>query len=76
MNRPGLTWILLGVVSMLLGLLWFLQGADLLHVRPILCLANCKPVEGGSIRWTTAGALVFVLGLLAIAAGRRRGRGK
>jgi hypothetical protein len=72
MNLRALTWILFGVVSTLLGLLWLLQGADLLHIRPILCVANCKPVEGGSIGWMTAGAIVLVLGLLAIRAGLRR----
>ncbi|HEY6926558.1 MAG TPA: hypothetical protein VI653_23945 [Steroidobacteraceae bacterium] len=72
MNLRALPWILLGVVLTLLGLLWLLQGADLLHVRPILCVANCKPVEGGSIGWMTAGAIVLVLGLLAIGAGLRR----
>jgi hypothetical protein len=67
--------IVLGVASTLLGLLWLLQGAELLHIRPILCIANCKPVEGGSIGWMVAGALLLVAGLLAIAAGlRRRGR--
>jgi hypothetical protein len=50
-----------------------ITGADLLHVRPILCLANCEPVEGGSIGWMAAGALVLVVGLLAIARGFRRG---
>jgi hypothetical protein len=75
MNWRALSWIVLGVASTLLGVLWLLQGADLLHIRPILCIANCKPVEGGSIAWMTAGALVLVVGLLAIAAGlRRRGR--
>ncbi|HEX5576161.1 MAG TPA: hypothetical protein VFX42_09830 [Gemmatimonadales bacterium] len=75
MNWRALSWIVLGVASTLLGLLWLLQGADLLHIRPILCIANCKPVEGGSIGWMTAGALVLVVGLLAIAVGlRRRGR--
>jgi hypothetical protein len=75
MNWRALSWIVLGVASTLLGLLWLLQGADLLHIRPILCIANCKPMEGGSIGWMTAGALVLVAGLLAIAAGlRRRGR--
>lgn len=75
MNWRSLAWVLFGVVSTLLGLLWLLQGADVLHVRPILCVANCKPVEGGSIGWMAAGTLVLVLGLLAIAAGfRRRGR--
>jgi hypothetical protein len=73
MNWRALLWALLGVLSMLLGVLWLLQGADLLRVRPILCLANCEPVEGGSIGWMAAGALVLVVGLLAIARGFRRG---
>ncbi len=76
MNWRSLAWVLIGVILTLLGLLWLLQGADVLHVRPILCVANCKPVEGGSTGWMTAGALVLVLGLLVTAAGvRRRGRG-
>ena len=72
MNWRAFTWIVLGVAATLLGLLWLLQGADLLHIRPILCIANCKPVEGGSIGWMAAGALVLVGGLLALAAGLRR----
>jgi hypothetical protein len=75
-NRRGLPWILLGVAVTLLGLLWLLQGADLVHVRPILCLADCTPLEGGSIGWMMAGTLLLILGLLAIGAGlRRRGGG-
>jgi len=62
-------------VATLLGSLWLLQGTGLLHVRPILCLADCKPLEGRSVGWMTAGAVVLLGGLLAIAAGfRRRGR--
>ncbi len=76
MNVRALMWILLGAVLALLGLLWLLQGADLLHVRPILCVANCKPVEGGSIGWMTAGAITLVLGLLAVRAGVRRRDGR
>lgn len=72
MNLRALGWILLGVALTLLGLLWLLQGADLLHVRPILCVADCRPVEGGSIGWMTAGAIVLVLGVLALRAGLRR----
>ena len=71
MNWRALIWISLGVASTLLGLLWLLQGPDLLHIRPILCVANCKPVESGSIGWMAAGALVLVGGLLSIAAGLR-----
>jgi len=66
--------ILFGVALMLLGLLWLLQGADLVHIRPILCVANCTPLEGGSVGWMTAGALVLVVGLLVIASAIRRRR--
>ncbi|HEY5413360.1 MAG TPA: hypothetical protein VIK41_00955 [Gemmatimonadaceae bacterium] len=66
--------ILFGVALTLLGLLWLLQGADLVHIRPILCVANCKPLEGGSVGWMAAGALVLVVGLLVIASGIRRRR--
>ncbi len=51
-----------GIVLVLLGALWSLQGADLVHINPILCFANCKPLVGGSITW-------LVVGLVAIAAG-------
>jgi hypothetical protein len=74
MNRRGLRWILFGAVSTLLGLLWFLQGADLVHIRPILCVANCQPLQGGSIGWMTAGALFLILGLAAVVVGLRRRR--
>ena len=50
------------------------MGADLVHIRPILCVANCTPLEGGSVGWMTAGALVLVVGLLVIASGIRRRR--
>ena len=66
--------ILFGVALTLLGLLWLLQGADLVHIRPILCVANCTSLEGGSVGWMTAGALVLVVGLLVIASGIRRRR--
>ena len=74
MTVRTLARILFGAALMLLGLLWLLQGADLVHIRPILCVANCKPLEGGSVGWMTAGALVLVVGLLVIASGVRRRR--
>jgi hypothetical protein len=66
--------VLFGVVLTLLGLLWLLQGADLLHIRPILCVANCEPLEGGSIVWMGVGALVLVVGVLMTRVGVRRRR--
>ena len=74
MSFWALARILFGVALTLLGLLWLLQGADLVHIRPILCVADCKPLEGGSVGWMTAGALVLVVGLLVVASGVRRRR--
>ena len=71
MSFRALARIVFGVGLTLLGLLWLLQGADLVHLRPILCVANCKPLEGGSVGWMTAGALVLVVGLLVVASGVR-----
>jgi hypothetical protein len=74
MDGRKVTSGVLGVVSIFLGLLWFLQGADLIHIRPILCVADCRPLEGRSIGWMMAGALFLVLGLTAIRVGLRRRR--
>jgi len=74
MNWRGFGWILFGAVSTPVGLLWFLQGADVVRIRPILCVANCQPLQGGSIGWMTAGALLLVLGLAAVSVGLRRRR--
>ena len=71
MNWRTITSFVAGVVLMLLGLLWLLQGADLVHVRPILCVANCRPVTGGSVAWLAAGVIAFLIGLLLAAAGTR-----
>jgi hypothetical protein len=45
----------LGVVAVLLGGLWLLQGLGVVHMRPILCFANCEPVEGPSLAWAAIG---------------------
>ncbi|MFZ3100502.1 MAG: hypothetical protein WA103_04740, partial [Minisyncoccales bacterium] len=54
--------IIFGVVLLSLGLLWFLQGSDLVHIKPILCFANCEPITGRSITWQIVGAIVFIAG--------------
>lgn len=61
-----------GIALILLGLLWILQGADLVRIRPILCVANCQPVTGGSAGWLAAGAVTVVVGLAMVAARRWR----
>jgi hypothetical protein len=56
----------IGVVSTLLGGLWVLQGLGAVSVRPILCFADCAPVQGASAAWAVTGLLMIVVGSLAI----------
>ena len=74
MTLRTLAWILLGAALAVLGALWLLQGADLVHIRPILCVADCKPLEGGSVGWMTAGAALLGVGVVLITWGVRRRR--
>lgn len=55
-----------GVVSVLLGGLWLLQGLGVVHVRPILCFADCAPIEGASQTWLIVGFLMLTVGVIAI----------
>jgi hypothetical protein len=56
-----------GLIAALLGGLWLLQGLGMVNIRPILCFANCVPVQGSSTTWavisavelTAGGALMF-----------------
>lgn len=52
----------LAAVLVLVGALWSLQGLRILHIRPILCFANCIPVEGPSLPWFIAGVVAMGLG--------------
>jgi hypothetical protein len=61
-----------GVVLLLLGLLWALQGADIIRIKPIGCVAECEPITGGSLGWLVAGVLAMLVGLLLLLVGRRR----
>lgn len=64
-----------GVLGVLLGGLWLLQGLGFVHLRPILCFANCAPVQGPSTTWTIVGAVVLTAGIAGIRHARaRRGR--
>ena len=55
--------IVLGIVLFTLGLLWALQGADLIRMKPILCVANCEPMVGGSVTWHIVGVVAIAVGL-------------
>jgi hypothetical protein len=54
------------VIATLLGFLWLLQGLGVVHVRPILCLADCEPIQGASPTWAVIGAVVVIAGALGV----------
>jgi proline iminopeptidase len=55
-----------GVISVLLGGLWLLQGLGVVHVRPSLCFADCEVVQGPSPTWAIVGFLLSTAGVFAI----------
>lgn len=63
-----------GVVLVLLGALWALQGADLVHMNPILCFANCEPLVGGAVTWLIIGLAAVAIGGLVLLRERTRSR--
>mgnify|MGYP000041583719 CR=1 FL=1 len=64
--------VLIGAFIASLGLLWFLQGMAIIQMRPILCVANCEPIVGGSPLWAAAGVVAFVVGVVVALFGARR----
>jgi hypothetical protein len=74
MKRKHLTVALVGFFVALLGMLWFLQGAAILHFCPVFCVTNCGCVTSGSQFWEAAGAIAFIIGITVIGAGVRLAR--
>jgi hypothetical protein len=57
--------LVFGIIAILLGLLWLLQGLGLVNVRPILCFADCAPIQGPSSTWAIAGAFTLLAGAVS-----------
>ena len=55
--------VIVGTLLTALGLLWSVQGADLIQIKPILCVANCETITGGSTLWLSIGIITTVIGL-------------
>jgi len=72
MKIKHIALLIIGVVMASLGFLWFLQGADIIHLQPILCFANCEPITGKSPAWQTVGAITFFAGIVIVGATIRR----
>ena len=66
---------IVGIVLAMLGLLWFLQGTGLVRMCPVLCLADCECVTGGSLFWEIGGAITFTIGVILAWVSLRRGIG-
>ena len=66
MTKRQILLTLVGLVAASLGVLWTLEGAGAVHVRPILCVSNCKPITGSSPGWLVAGVAVLLAGLSVV----------
>jgi hypothetical protein len=62
------------VVLIALGALWSAQGAGIVHLKPILCLADCTEVRGQSARWLATGLATVAAGVGLLYVVRRRTR--
>lgn len=51
-----------GTLLIAVGVLWSVQGAGFLHLKPILCFADCTELQDASGQW-------LAIGLGTIAAG-------
>jgi hypothetical protein len=63
-----------GVLLASLGVLWTLQGADLIRIKSVLCFANCEPLIGGSTTWLLVGLVCTAIGLFLLMSHRRSRR--
>jgi hypothetical protein len=57
---------IIGLILVILGLLWFLQGIAILDVCPVLCFADCECITGGSMLWGIAGAITLIIGIAIV----------
>lgn len=64
--------LVLSVIGVLLGGLWLLQGLGLVRIKPILCFANCTPLEGPAPAWAVIGAVLIAAGAFGLVRALRR----
>jgi hypothetical protein len=66
MTIGELAILIVGVLAALLGSLWLLQGLGIVHIEPILCVAECEALQGPSATWAIAGLATLIGGILAV----------
>jgi hypothetical protein len=64
--------LIFGVICVLLGSLWLLQGLNLVHIEPVACVAECETIEEFSPLWAIIGFVVVAVGALALRYGLKR----
>lgn len=64
--------LVLAIIAILLGWLWLLQGLGIVHMRPILCFADCAPVQGSSVTWAIIGTVTLAVGGIFIGWPKRK----
>lgn len=64
----------LAVLFTALGVLWALQGAGIVHVKPILCVADCAELQGASSQWLLIGIGAIAVGTALWYLARRRAK--
>lgn len=58
--------LVVSVTALLFGGLWLIQGLGLVQVEPLLCFADCEPLQGPSVTWAVAGLALVTVGVLGI----------
>ncbi len=66
------TTLVFGVIAVLLGGLWLLQGLGIVQMTPILCFADCATIQGPSLTWAAIGAATLAVGGFGIVRSWRR----
>ena len=64
--------LICGILAVLLGGLWLLQGLGVVHLRPLLCFADCAPLQGPSVTWAVIGAVTLAVGGIGVVWSRRQ----
>lgn len=65
--------LVVGVICVPPGL-WMFQALGIVQVRPILCFADCAPIQDPSSTWAIVGVIALASGVLAISYSRKRRR--
>jgi drug/metabolite transporter (DMT)-like permease len=59
----GILLRVLGSLFIAIGVLWALQGAGVVHIKPVACVADCVELQGFSAQWLFTGLVATGLGI-------------